>query len=258
MMEGLAQRIMKKDAGAESVSLFWLGGAGFVFKYRDLVIGLDLYLSDSCRNDNGDFKRLVPPPVNAEDLELDYLISTHEHGDHLDTGSLSRLININTTTKLIGTGTVQKESLKLGISASRIIRLDRNESITLGQIKISAVFADHGNQSPDAIGVILELGGKRIYFTGDTCFRPDLHRLVPLNGDIDMLLVPINGKYGNPDSKDASYITAWVNPRTVIPCHYWLFKEHGGDPGEFAAVCREIAPGSNIAVLAIGEEFIID
>lgn len=257
-MEELAKRIMKKDTGSDKVYLYWVGGAGFVFKYKDVVIGLDLYLSDACRNEKDDFKRLVPPPVRAEELQLNYLISTHEHGDHFDTGSIKKFICEGTDTKLVATGTVVNQAKEMGIPVSRMIRLDRNESIALGEINIEAVFADHGDQSLDAIGVILGIGGKRIYFTGDTCFRPDLYKLVPLNGDVDVLLVPINGKYGNPDSKDAAYITAWVRPKTVIPCHYWLFKEHGGDPGEFIAYCPGIAPGSKIVVPAIGEEVTID
>lgn len=255
-MVNLAKRIMENDT-SDYVFLYWLGGAGFVIKHKNLRIGIDLYLSDACRNEKEEFKRLIPPPLDAEEIMLDYLIATHEHGDHLDVGSLKKFISDKTDTKLIGTGTVLKESRKLGIQDSRIIKLDRNEDIDQGDFKISGVFADHGNQSLDAIGALIEIGGKNIYFTSDTCYRPDIYRLVPLKKEIDLLIVPINGTYGNPDSKDASYITAWVKPKTVVPCHFWLFKEHGGNPGEFVKYCREIAPTSRIKVLAVGEEFYI-
>lgn len=254
-MSSLGKRIMNNNCNPNDILLYWLGGAGFVIKKGNTLIGIDIYLSDACRNERDDFKRLIPPPLEPEDIRLDYLISTHEHGDHFDVGSITKFINRETETKLICPATVAKESKKLGIASSSVIELNRNESVNLGDIKIAGVFCDHGTQSPDAIGVIIKIGGRTIYFTSDTCYRSDLYKLVPLKDNIDVLLVPINGKFGNPDSKDASYITSWVKPRIVVPCHFWLFKEHGGDPGEFIACCEEIAPDSKIAVLAIGEEF---
>lgn len=251
----LAELIMKRKVCENSVFVYWLGGAGFVIKNGRTVIGIDLYLSDACRNEKEEFKRLIPPPLTPDDLRLDCLIATHEHGDHFDVGSLHRFVSEKTETKLIGTNTVIKECQKLGIDGSRLLSLDRNESICLDEIKISGVFCDHGDQSPDAIGMIMEIEGKSIYFTGDTCYRPDLYKLIPLKEQIDLLLVPINGTFGNPDPKDASYITAWVRPKAVVPCHFWLFKEHGGDPGAFYKHCREIAPDTEIKILAIGEEF---
>ena len=240
---------------SEQPSVSWTGGAGFVIRTDDMLIGLDLYLSDACMQSNDDFKRLIPPPFEPEEIKLDYLICTHEHGDHLDTGSLHKFINEKTNTMLVGTNTVVRECAKLGIASTRMIRLDRGESVRIGDVTVTAVLADHGDLSLDAIGVIISIGGKAIYFTGDTCFRPDLPKLVPLPEKIDVLIVPINGKYGNPDAKDAAYITAWVRPKTVIPCHYWLFKEHGGDPGLFGQYCRAIAPDAKVKILAVGERF---
>ena len=257
-MSKLAERI-KKDIPDKGVFfLYWLGGVAYIIKTSDMTIGLDLYLSDSCRNERDDFKRLVPAPVLAEELELDFLIATHEHNDHFDIGSIDGIINDKTKTRLIGPGTVMNMAKEeFGIDAKRLIRLDRNKNVEVNRLKISGVFSDHGEYSPDAIGVIIRIEGRSIYFTGDTCYRVDLPELIPIKGYIDLLIVPINGKYGNPDSKDAAYITAWVKPKTVIPCHFWMFKEHGGDPGAFIKYCSEIAPTSRILVPAIGEQLIL-
>jgi L-ascorbate metabolism protein UlaG (beta-lactamase superfamily) len=48
-----------------------------------------------------------------------------------------------------------------------------------------------------------------------------------------------------------------LKPKLTIPCHYWLTKEHGGDPGEFAECCKRIAPEFEIAIPAIGETIYI-
>jgi len=65
--------------------------------------------------------------------------------------------------------------------------LDRNKSVEINKIMLTGVLSDHGEYSPDAIGVIIDIDGKKIYFTGDTCFRPDLPQLVPIKDKIDLL-----------------------------------------------------------------------
>jgi len=256
-VDNLKDKILKKKPDNDEVAVYWTGGMGYIIKDKNNTLGLDLYLSDACKNDKDDFKRLVPPPFEAGDIELDFLIATHDHGDHLDTGSINKFINSKTKTMLIGPDSVLSLARSFGIDDKKLLRLNRNSNIRLGKLELIGVLADHGDYSADCIGVIIILSNKRIYFTSDTCYRPDLPELVKIDKVIDLLIVPINGKYGNPDSKDASYITAWVKPKTVIPSHFWLFKEHGGDPGLFVESCSIIAPGSIVKVPAIGEEFII-
>jgi len=253
-MYDLADRIIKDIPSENEVFLYWLGGMGYIIRSRNHTIGLDIYLSDSCRNNKGDFKRLIPPPVKPQELRLDFLIATHDHGDHFDIDSIPVLVNDKTSTLLIGPGSVIEASKKIKINETKLVKLDRNEKKSFSGITFTGVFADHGQYSKDCIGIIINISKKNIYFTSDTCFRPDLPVLVPLKDPIDVLIVPINGKFGNPDSKDASYITAWVKPKIVIPSHFWLFKEHGGDPGLFVDYCSEIAKGSRIEVLSIGEK----
>ena len=256
-MQSLKDLILNKNLAGSQVAVYWLGGTGYIIKDKNLLVGLDLYLTDSCKNDKDDFKRLMPPLLEASDLELDYLIATHDHGDHFDLSTLKDFISHDNRTLLVGPDSVMSAAKNSGISQSRLLKLNRNEHLKLDKLELSGVFADHGEYTPDCIGIIISLSGKNIYFTSDTCYRPDLPQLVNLDRSIDLLIVPINGKYGNPDSKDASYITAWVKPKTVIPSHFWLFKEHGGDPGSFVEHCKVIAANTKIEVPAIGEELII-
>ncbi|MBM3712486.1 MAG: MBL fold metallo-hydrolase, partial [Actinobacteria bacterium] len=230
-----------------------LGGAGFVIKDKNNIIGLDLYLSNACENALGECKKLIPSPLRPEEIKLNFLISTHDHGDHLDIGSLHKFINNKTNTKLIGPGSVIKKCKSLDINDTKLIKLDRDEIKEINDFSIKAVFSDHGNAAPDCIGVLIKTNKRNIYFTSDTCYRPDLPKLVNLKDKINVLIVPINGTYGNPDSKDASYITAWVKPQIVIPSHFWQFIEQGGNPGEFLEYCSKISPETKIVILAIGE-----
>ena len=234
----------------------WMGGAGFIIEYDKIRFGLDLYISNHCANEKGEFKRLTPPPCEAHEISMDYLISSHEHGDHLDMGSLAKWFRANENLKLIATDSSIKEAKKL-ISENRMIALNRGGKLEITpDIWLEGVFCDHGDSSPDAIGVVLNFGKLRIYFTGDTKYRADLQKQTGVK-DIDILLVPINPAFGNPGTWGAAKITEMFAPKlTVIPCHFWLFKEHGdGDPGSFEKECEKLSPKTVCTVLASGEKF---
>ena len=101
------------------------------------------------------------------------------------------------------------------------------------------------------------MAGKVVYYIGDSRFRTDFLQCVEHYEPIDVFLVPINGKFGNPDARDAAYFVQMLRPKLTIPCHYWITKEHGGDPGEFVECCKRIAPGAAVEVLPIGETICI-
>jgi len=232
------------------ITLRWMGGAGFLIEAGSLRIGIDLYLSNSCMDAEGNFKRLIPVPDFSG--ELDYLIASHEHGDHLDMGCLSGWFADNANLKLIGPASVMAAAAAAPGEAK--LRLDKGETLSLGSgASVKAVFCDHGAQSPDCIGIVLWLGNFCVYFTSDTCFRADLAELTGVVKP-DVLLVPINPAYGNPGAEGAAKIVGLFKPKLTIPCHFWLFKEHGGDPAEFVNECRKIVPDAELKLLAIGEQ----
>jgi L-ascorbate 6-phosphate lactonase len=237
--------------------LQWVGGAGFIIKTGEVLIGVDLYLSNACMGGDGAFKRLTPPPVSPENLNLDFLIASHEHGDHFDTGSINIFLRPDNTAKLICPANTKAEAVKCGVDVSRVIELNRGQTIDFKGFSVRAVLSDHGDDSPDAIGFFLKMEGKTIYFMGDARFRTDMLEMTAPREEVDLLLVPINGKYGNPDAREAAYFTQMFKPKTVIPCHFWLFAEHGGDPGEFAEICADKAPSTKVKILAIGESVTI-
>ena len=85
----------------ERIRLTWMGGAGFLITFGGLRIGIDIYLSDACHGADGSFKRLTLAPCRAQELDLDYLISTHDHGDHFDVISVPEMLNMNGRMKVI-------------------------------------------------------------------------------------------------------------------------------------------------------------
>jgi len=255
-MYDLASDIMNNKVPAGALHLYWLGGAGFILKSSDATVGVDLFLTDSCRDQDGRFKRIVPPPLSPDSLDLDYLIASHDHGDHLDVEAGPVLIGPRTHTRLFGPRSVVEHAVALGISAERISELNRGDVLLLPGISLHAVTSDHGEYSADAIGVVFTIAGKTVYFTGDTCYYPRLWRDQSFRGQIDVMLVPINGNAGNTDSRDAAHFCREVGASAAIPCHYWIFKEFTGSPSDFVAECAVRAPKTKVIVPAIGERVV--
>ena len=78
--------LIDAEVPSDSLGLWWLGQAGFVFKTpAGKIVYLDPYLSDAVERLFG-FKRLSLPPIAAEEVRADLVVLTHEHADHLDPG----------------------------------------------------------------------------------------------------------------------------------------------------------------------------
>ena len=90
----------------KQAALFYLGQEGFLFKYHDVHILIDPYLSDyvdqNCCTELVQWIRRYPAPISAEEFDfVDYILCTHEHYDHADPETLSKLAKINTKAKFI-------------------------------------------------------------------------------------------------------------------------------------------------------------
>jgi L-ascorbate metabolism protein UlaG (beta-lactamase superfamily) len=132
-----------------------------------------------------------------------------------------------------------------GIDPARVITIKAGESRDLEGVNIRAVFAKH---TEDSVGYVLSFGPTRVYITGDTEYDPRLvNEVKPLKPDI--LIVCINGKWGNMSAADAAKLTAQLNPRVVIPMHYGMFAENTVDPQTFVAEAKKAGVKSKIVIL---------
>lgn len=251
----LAQRIQQAKVQEGEVAIFWLAQAGFVFKTAaGLVIYVDPYLSDVVEKNFG-FRRMMPAPIRAEEVQADVVLCTHEHLDHMDTDSLP-VIAKNTKALFAGPVECLKEFEKVGIPADRCVLLERGKTAVIEGIGVTGVYADHGEYAPDALGLVIEIDGVHIYHSGDTAYRPEeMRAAVAMKPDV---LIPcINGAFGNMNSRDAAQLTRDISPRLAIASHFWMFVLHGGDPASYLEFCKELAPHTEAIVMQPGEMRII-
>ncbi|HEX6665992.1 MAG TPA: metal-dependent hydrolase [Solirubrobacterales bacterium] len=93
--------------------------------------------------------------------------------------------------------------------------------------------AEHGIPIGTAAGVVVELGGKKVYHAGDTCLFSDM-KLVADRGEVDVFIVPIGGHY-TMDRHDAAVACELVQAKTVLPMHYDTFPPIETDAEAFKA-----------------------
>lgn len=238
------------------IGIFYLGQAGFVIQSpRGKRIVIDAYLSHAAERLFG-FKRMIPAVVKPGEVKADFWLSTHEHIDHLDLDVLPA-VSEHFETFFIGALDCEKHYKKLGFPQTRYSILSEGEEWSDGDFTIRAVYADHGELAPDAVGYLLEMDGVRIYHTGDTAFRPE-EIIASLKSDVNIMVAPINGQFGNMNAQEACELAAIIKPEYIIPSHFWMFLEHvgaagSGDPSTFLLEAGGLPSSIKAKVMAPGE-----
>ena len=253
-MRDFAQKAAALQVSEGQVGVCFLGQAGFIFKTPDQkLIAVDPYLSNCCERYFG-FKRLMPYILDTGDLQFDQVIATHAHYDHFDPDSIPVLM-ANGRTELIGALDTRAECERLGI-CQNVTYLACGETLQRGDMTVTGLPCDHGKDTPYALGLLIEISGKKIYIMGDTAYRPD-YLENPLIQEEDLLILPINGAFGNLNEEQAARVVAKLKPKLAVPCHYWNFAEHGGNPGLFQQKMSELAPDCAYRLMQQGEMMIL-
>ena len=115
---------------------------------------------------------------------------------------------------------------------------------------------------------MLEAGGARVYFAGDTDLFDEMDQL----GQLDLAMLPVWGwgtsiGEGHLDPIRAAEAARRLRPRVAIPIHWGTFlpigtlRRHGhrlhDPPREFARLTAEAAPAVEVRVLEPGESTVL-
>ena len=206
----------------------------------------------------------APDPRLAEGI--DAVLISHLHHDHADVPSLRRLSRTVPVLAAPGAGDFLG---RLGFSD--VSELPPGDSGDVGGVRITATEANHPaggrrfERASRAVGFELA-GQRRIYFAGDTDLFEAMETIG--GGKLDLALLPIWGwgtniGAGHLDPERAARAAALLSPRIVVPIHWGTLYPFGlarlrpgplrSPPSEFAIWMRELAPRSELRVLAPGE-----
>jgi L-ascorbate metabolism protein UlaG (beta-lactamase superfamily) len=210
----------------------------------------------------GYIRRIVPPPSPDVGSELDAILISHAHHDHLDMPSLRRL---PATVPVVAPPTCAQIVRKTG---REVIEAAAGASVRVGSLDVLAVPAEHdGRRLPigadqPAVGYVIG-SGPRICFFGDTDLFDAMGELA---GELDVALLPIWGwgprtGPGHLDPEGAARAVALLRPRVAVPVHWGTYASPRvwwrADPRlparEFERLVALHAPGVDVSILAPGE-----
>jgi L-ascorbate metabolism protein UlaG (beta-lactamase superfamily) len=189
--------------------------------------------------------------ATAEEVEPTVIAISHGHADHIaDAVAVAKRTGAHCVALTEVAGWIGGQ----GVENVSDPNLGGTVRFDWGSIKL--VPAWHTNTLPDGTvignpaGMLINIGGKTIYHTGDTCLFSDL-KLIAERDPVDILLLPIGGHY-TMDRHDAVVAAQFVGAETVIPMHYNTFPPIETDAAAFK-VDVEAAGAGSVVILEPGE-----
>lgn len=244
----------KRDSTVDGdmLHLTWLGQAGFLLEAGPTSVLVDPYLSDSLaekyRGTTYPHVRLSPPPVDAASFtDLDVVLCTHRHTDHMDPATLRELAVASTCTFVVPAAWVD-HVVDLGIPRSRVTAAVEHVPFDLGRLHVHPVLAAHEELERDVqgrslyLGYVLELNSLRLFHSGDCVpFEGQVEHLAPL--EIDVALLPINGRSaerrangvpGNFHPLEAIDLVRAIDAPVLVAHHFGMFDFNTVDEAALA------------------------
>jgi L-ascorbate metabolism protein UlaG (beta-lactamase superfamily) len=239
----------------------WLG-------HSTVLVGLDgvALLTDPLLRRRVLHLRRAVPVIDEGLEELDAVVISHIHYDHLDLPSLRRLDRGVTVIVPKGAGRLIESR---GFRSVEELEVDGVARV--GSVRVRAVPAEHGSSrvlgaKSDALGFVVE-GRRRVYFAGDTDLFAGMAELAP---GLDVALLPVWGwgpslGAGHLDPRRAAEALALLRPRIAVPIHWGTYYPVHSTrlrlPGfltepvrEFERSAAELAPDVEVRVLPVGGE----
>lgn len=188
--------------------------------------------------------------VGPDDVEAEYILITHAHGDHIgDAVAIAK----RTGATVVSNFEIANWFGAQGVNAHPL-HLGGGKEFPFGRVELT--LAHHGSSFPDGgyggnpAGIILKAGGKTIYNAGDTALFYDM-KLIGEMHTPDVALLPIGDNFTmGPEA--ALKAVELIRPRRVIPMHYNTFELISQDAQVFARRCKDEV-GVECTVLKPGE-----
>jgi len=148
--------------------------------------------------------------------KADVILVTDIHGDHMDPKAIAQISKDSTV--IVAPAAVAKT-----VTDAKV--LNNGEETTVAGVRIEAVPAYNLTRGPKpgtlyhdkgrGNGYVLTIGGKRVYFSGDTEVTPEMKVLQ----NIDIAFLCMNLPYTMPPEEAAAGVKAF-RPKVVYPYHY--------------------------------------
>lgn len=190
-------------------------------------------------------------PVKADELNPQYILVTHFHGDHVgDAVAIAKRTGATIITTYEGGLELEQQGLNVVTMG-----LGGKKRFDFGLVRVTPALHGSGMAGGHAAGFVIHLGNQRIYHAGDTALFSDLKLL---NGvieapGIDVAILPIGDHY-TMGPEEAAIAVQWIRPKVVIPMHWGTFPMLVQDPADFVARVKTVGETRPV-VLRPGESY---
>lgn len=218
-----------KDAGNNAV--YWLGHSSAILELNGKRIGVDLVF-DNASPIPFTVRRFQKPPLDRSELpELDYILLTHNHYDHLERKTVQR---IKKGHFIVPYGVKQTLS-GWGIGPERITEIGWGESFEEGGIKITAVEGIHfsGRSLSDNFkslwnSYIIKTPRQNIFWGGDSGYGKHFAEIGDKHGPFDWAALEIDAWNGRwPDihlfPEQAVQAALDLKAARLLPIHWGAY-----------------------------------
>lgn len=266
--------IFKDDSwlkGTDDI-IVWLGHSTFYFR----INGLQL-LTDPVFFNILAVKRRSELPVNVHGfVNLDYILLSHDHRDHLDEKSLKILSKQNPDTRYM-TGLGMKELVNKFTMSDKIEEAGWYQQYSTGNHPVRITFIPSRHWSKRGLydtnkrlwgGFVIEASGKSILFGGDSGYDSHYTQLSTVFGHINYAILGIGAyepawfmRANHQSPGDALKAFKELNADHFIPMHYSTFDlsdEPLSQPLKDLRTASEVnTPEGKLEILNIGQPLAI-
>ena len=247
----------------ESVHITYIGHATCLIEMNGVRVLTDPILRDRIGYIARPRRRLHP----SWSRDIDAVLLSHMHLDHLDLPSLRRLGREMRLIVPDGSGRLLRRDGFVNVEEVR-----PGDITHVGPVSIAATLATHdGGRHPfgpvgETVGYVVH-GEAAVYFAGDTDLFPEMS---DIHGSLDVALLPVWGwgptlGEGHMTPRRAAESLTMLRPRAAIPIHWGSFAPLGmrwfrprflsSPPFDFAVHASDLAPEVRVHVVRPGNLF---
>lgn len=220
----------------------WIGHSSFLVEAGEMALLTDPVWDDYCSPvPIRSLKRHQEPPISLGDLPpIHFVLQSHNHYDHLDSKTVAHLHKFHPHIQWIVPVGLGRWFRRRGIS--NVVELNWWQQHRTADYTVTAVPAQHfsGRTFWDKNktfwnGYVCEIGGKRLYFTGDTGYNEfDFKAIGNHWPHMDLSLIPI-GTYVPRKFMQPVHCSPWeaveihcdVKSRFSLGMHWKTFRLSG-------------------------------
>jgi len=224
-----------------ALAFWWIGQAGFAFRWHEKIFLIDPYLSDFLEQKYAgrqpSHRRMMEPPLNIADLpRLDFVFITHRHGDHLDPVTIRRVQELFPRVTLVLPAAEKTYARSIGLNFSHTYFANADRTLDFGDEQLISVLPsaheeieqdENGNNR--FLGFVFTFRDARIYHSGDCVPYPGLCDAIR-RAKPQVALLPVNGRgakrfgiAGNFTLEEAVELCRKADVPKMIAHHYGMF-----------------------------------